>query len=207
MDNMKRQPDKERVKSKRTLLGADDFVSFIHDWGYPEWVVLAVESPIEIVASAYSDLCPAKKWFRDVTVCPASDQNEEIAPLVAAVKVKNISWTVLLQTLCVPIDQNDFNLALATASRLSVELKSQVLAFIGENTSFAMGYYIYRNGIALGNKTWKSQLSSTRRAFGGLGLYIPACYPQRKGKALWLSLAGIPIDRIQRADLFDIAAS
>ena len=185
-------------------LGASDLIEFIHEWGHPEWVVLAVEAPIEEVSSLYASMRSAKKRLSEVPIRVAGKQDDEIASLVAVVQPTNSSWSVILRSLCLPIEEGDIKMAQKDAQTLSSKLKTRAVAFVGEDTSGAMQYWLYQGGKQAGGKEWESQDDSADKAFAALGLYLPPCYPRRDAKTTWLAAIGTATERIQRADIIDL---
>jgi len=131
-------------------------------------------------------------------------KDDEIAPLIAIVQPKESSWAVILRILCMPIGMPDVTDAEKVCKTMSTKLKTRALAFIGEDTSFAMGYMLYQHGKKVGTKDWESQTDSADEEFAALGIYLPACYPRQEGKTTWLCAHESSIDRIQRADVVDL---
>jgi hypothetical protein len=170
----------------RAPFGVRDFVSFIHDWGHPEWIVLAVEAPIEAARARYAKLRSAREEFRDVPIRSRKAKGPEIASVAAIVKPADSSWSVIYKVLCLPIEQQDVTEAVDDARELSSKLKTRAAVFIGEHTSYMMGLTIYRNGKMVEEEEW-AQTQSADKAFERFGLYLPACHPCRgEGKA-WLA--------------------
>src|SRR4030095_8474295 len=133
---------------------ASDFVAFIHDWGHPEWVLLAVEAPIKKVTTAYARLQQAPEPARQVSINPATKKDNEIAPLVAVVEPADSSWCVVLRQLCLPLDLELIQDATENARKLSSSLKTRALTFYGADTSFSMAFSLFRNGKQIEHKEW-----------------------------------------------------
>src|SRR5438046_250981 len=172
---MKASSQKRSSKFGTKRLGAADFLSFIHNWGHPEWVVLAAEAPLEQVCDIYGKEHSAKERFQEVPIRAARLKDNEIAPLVAAVQPKESSWVVLLRTLCLPISIADLSLARKDAQMLSGNLQARALVFFGEDTSYSMEYAFYENGKQVGAREWESQTERADNEFAKLGLYLPGC--------------------------------
>lgn len=180
-----------------------DFISFILDWGHPEWVVLAVESPIENVTPLYASLCGAKRSWLSVPVRPPK-RKHSMALLIPLVQAKECKWTVIYRLMCYPIGSQDIEQGTKSVQELSAKLKTRALAFFGEDTSGAMEFTLYRNGEKTGTTSWESQNDPADEAFGKLGLSVPACYPGQAGKTQWVSAGVLWAEKIRRADIVDI---
>ena len=196
---MKKQTPAGKIKT-----AASDLLSFIEDWGHPEWVVLAAEAPIDQVSTLYATVCSARERLTEVPVRAPRKKDNEIAPLIALVQPKECTWTVILRILCLPIGMPDITNAEKVCQTMSAKLKTRTLAFFGEDTSFAMSYMLYQNGKKVGSKDWESQRDSADAEFAALGIYLPACYPRREGKTTWVCARESSLDRIQRADVVDL---
>jgi hypothetical protein len=98
----------------------------------------------------------------------------------------------------------DWTAAEHICEKISKKLKTRALAFMGEDTSFAMGYTLYESGTKMGSKEWESQTDSADGAFEALGLYLPACYPRREDNTIWVCALDASFDRIDRADVVDL---
>ncbi len=183
---------------------ASHLLSFIHEWGHPEWIVIAVEAPVDQVSSHYSTIRSARKRLTEVPIHARRKRDDEIAPLVAIVQPKGSAWSVILRILCMPIGMPDVTDAEQVCQKTSAKLKTRALAFIGEDTSFAMGYILYQKGKKVGSKDWESQRNSADKAFADLGIYLPACYPRQEGKKIWVCTDESSRDLIERADVVDI---
>jgi hypothetical protein len=169
---------KAAARKRTARLGVSDFLAFIGDWGHPEWIVLAAEAPLDQVSGLLAAAHSAKRVQHEVSIRAAGKQDNEIAHLVAVVQCAKALWSVALVSLCLPIGEEDFKSAQDDARMLSAKLKTRALAFIGEDTSGAMGYHLYRNGREIEHKEWEqSKRRAADRAFGEIGLYLPACYP------------------------------
>ena len=182
--------------------GARDFVSFIYDWGHPEWVVLAIEAPVDKVRKAYGRLHAPTEEFCGVPIRLAEKKDTEIAPLVAIVKPKNSSWTVILRLLCLPIDERDITEAAEDAQKLSLKLRTRGLTFFGEDIS---DLWVYRHGKKAEEKEW-GQAKSADKAFEAFGLYLPACYPCRRDGGPWVAAKNSSVNHIETADIINLEA-
>jgi len=167
--------------------GADDFVTFINQWGHPAWSVLAVKSSLEPVSKTYLQKQPGKQLLENVPLRSARDQDNEISPANAIVQIRDSAWIVVTQALCVPIDEDELNGFSAQARSLSAILKTNALVFSGDDTSYAMGFESYQNGKVEQSYEWRSQTNSTTAHFSELGVYFPACYPVTDGNEFWLA--------------------
>lgn len=178
-----------------------DFISFIQDWGHPEWIVLAAEAPVEKVARHYAAENSAKHHWPAIPIQPLTRKDDEIAPLTAVVQPSDCTWSIIYRYLCLPIESDDVEAAQKDAQLLSAKLKCRTLAFYGEETSMAMSCHLYQKGKQTGSKDWESQFDKADKAFANLDLWLPVCFPRRSGKNLWL--AAREPSQIQRADLLD----
>lgn len=201
---MKTRPAKSSDGQKANAFGAEDFISFIHDWGHPEWVLLAVEAPVEETSRNFSLLYSAKERMYTVPIRGFQKGDDLIAPVVAVVQPKGSPWSVVFRTLCLPIGLEDIKRAEKDAHTLSAKLKTRALAFVGENTSFAMSYSLFSKGKMVERKAWDSQQDSADAAFAKLKLYLPACYPNRRGNSTGVIELKSSEGQIQRADILDI---
>jgi hypothetical protein len=188
-----------RKSSKSKAVG--DFISFIHDWGHPEWIVLAAEAPIEKVVRQYLVANPAKHHWAAIRIHPLTRKDDEIAPLVAVVQPTDCPWTIIYRCLSVPIDEDAIEAAQNDAQLLSAKLKCRTLGFYGQETSMAMNCSLYQKGKQTGSKEWESQFDKADKAFANLDLWLPICFPRQTGKNVWL--AAKEPSHVQRADLLD----
>jgi hypothetical protein len=203
-DTSKRASGKAaRASAPVTARPVSDFLGFIWDWGHPEWLVLAVESPIGQVSALYASMCGAKRTWSAVAVHPAK-KKDDMASLVALVQAKDCAWTVIYRLMCYPIGSRDIEQGTKTAQELSAKLKTRALAFFGEDTSGAMEFSLHRNGKYAGTTSWESQNDPADAAFEKLKLNVPVCYPCRAGKAVWIAVREPWTESIQRADIVDI---
>jgi hypothetical protein len=192
---------RKRSKSK----AVSDFISFIHEWGHPEWIILAAEAPVEKVAIAYAAAKSAKRHWPEIPIHQLTRKDDEIAPLVAIVQPADCPWSIIYRCLCLPIESDDVEAAQKDAQLLSAKLKTKAFAFCGEDTSMAMACILYQKGRQTGSKDWDSQFDEADKAFSNLGLYLPICFPRRAGKKSWL--AAKEPSQIQRVDLLDFGES
>jgi hypothetical protein len=193
---------KAQARTPSARLGASDLLAFIEDWGHPEWVVLAAEAPIEQVSKLLASAHSAKQVLRRVPLRAARKQDNEIAPFVAVVQCASAPWSVVLISLCLPMDSPDVQAAQDDARMLSSKLKTRALTFIGEDASGTMGCHLYRNGKDIERKEWnQSKVRAADKAFTGLGVYLPACYPCAGRGDAWLAINSSSMSRIERADL------
>jgi uncharacterized protein len=190
------------VNTEPAHLGASDLLAFIDEWGHPEWVVVAAEAPLDQVSRLLAPAHWSKQVFHDVPIRPARKRDSEIAPLVAVAQCANSSWTVAYLVISLPISEPDIASAREEARLLSSKLKTRALAFIGEDTSGAMGCWLYRNGQEIEGKEWdQTQMRAADKAFAALGLYLPVCYPCAERGAAWLAVTDASALRVGKADL------
>ena len=203
MGATKSQLETRAPETAQTILhAAGNLLTFIQNWGHPEWVVVAAEAPIEKVSSLLASTHSAKQVFHQVPVRLARKQDEEIAALVAVVKCAGTSWSVAHLVLSLPINEADYKSAQQDARMLSAKLKTRALTFVGEDTSLTMVYHLYRNGREILQKEWdQAQTRAADKAFAELGLYLPACYPCAERGAPWLATTSSSISRVERATL------
>jgi hypothetical protein len=183
---------------------AGDFLAFVHDWGHPEWLVLAVEAPLEQTSTVYSELRAAKRQFLNVPVRAAGDRDDEIAPLIALVQPEGCAWTLLYQHLCVPITRRDIQQGETVARSLSGRLGTRALAFFGEDTSYSMSISHFERGEACGTRNWGSQTDTADPTFAELDLYLPPCYPREHDGQVWLCALEGAAARIHSAHVLDL---
>ena len=199
--------------------GAAHFLKFIYD-GEAEWALLAVQAPLKPVADAFMKQAKAKKRDRDVPLKPAGAGHDEVAPLVAVVQMWDNPWTIIFRSLF-QVDEAGLGGVVEAAKLLSKQLKTRGIAFVGEDTSGALGYDLFEKGRLLERAVWEegadfSIFESTSRkrpdldtvdnrfadeVFRQQGIYLPACYPVTKGKRSWLAIEKASAGAIQRADL------
>ena len=200
-------------------LGAAHFLKFIYD-GEAEWSLLAVKAPLKKTAEAFMEWSKAKKRERDVPYKAAAGGPDEVAPLVVVAQPWDNPWTVIFRSLF-HVDEAALNGVVEAAGLLSNQLKTSAIAFVGEETSGALGYDLFEKGKLLERAVWEdgaefSLFESTRRkkpeleavddkfadeVFRQQGIYLPACYPVTKGKRSWLAVEKASAGAIERADL------
>src|SRR5438876_3373842 len=198
---MKKPSRKASSKEGRAPTGAADFIAFSHEGGHPEWVIMAVEGLIEQISKLYGKEKSAKERFVDVPVCKRPKKNKAMAPFTVVVQPKASVWTVILRNLCLPLNEADFIRGKREAQMLSAKLKTRAMVFMGADTSYSMEYILYRDGKQIGTRQWESQTDRADKAFGKLGLYLPACYARGEGRGAWLAATNSSVRRIERADL------
>ncbi len=168
--------------------GASDFVAFVHEWGYPEWVVLAAEAPLAEVLALYCECFPVAECLPSVPIKRSSAADKGMAQWVPFVQPVSSKWTAIFRVVCSPIGEEDVAQAAKDAARLSRELESRALSFLGEDTSGAMQCDLFAAGKRSRTQCWDNQGAAADGFFGDLGLYIPACYSQNRGDSVWLSV-------------------
>ena len=187
----------------KVRFGAREFVSFVHAWGQPEWVVIGVEAPVDEVRTRYAKRRSATQEFRAVPIRVERRKVAEIAPLVAIVKAQESSWSAIYHVLCLPIEEDDIRQAMADARELSLKLKTKAAVFVGEDTSYSMALTVYRNGKEIEKEEW-DQAESADKAFGRFGLFLPACYPCNENGKPWLAAASGCLGALERADILNL---
>jgi hypothetical protein len=190
-------------KKTETPFGISNFIDFIDDWGESTWAVIAVESPVEPTVTAYAHVSTHKKAWHNAPVRPARKQDNVIASLVPVVQPKNSKWSLIYRIICLPWE--DFEGLMSDAQSISAELKTRALAFIGHDSSGGMSYFLYKNGKKIGQHDWASRYDPSDKQFAQLELYVPACYSRKEGRATWLVVTESSLDRIERADIIEIA--
>ena len=196
---------KARVKAGSPGFGVKHLISFIHDWGHPEWIVIAAEAPIEDVTDAYARLRGATGVFRSVPVKRARKHDTEIAPLVALAKPKRSRWTVIFRSLCLPLREPDIEEAEKDALALSSQLKTKAATFCGGDTSYSMTLSLFAGGKLVERKEWE-QTDSADKAFQAAKLYLPACFPCREGGEPWLAVQASSDETIEDAAIVNLEA-
>lgn len=185
---------------------ASDFVRFIQEWGLSEWVVYAVSSSAVGVSSAYFEVTQACGVLENVKVLAARDIDNEMADEVVVVQMKNCAWTIIIQSLCVGIDEDVMAQAQQRAVVLSRKMETKALVFMGEHTSGAMAVSVYERGKQLEEVGWDEQGEDADGYFRALGIDFPVCYPCREGEAAWVAVLKPEVDHILCADLIVKAA-
>jgi ankyrin repeat protein len=190
-------------KTSSARSGAKDFISFIHEWGHPEWIVIACKAPLEEVSQAYAGLCGATGAFGSVAMKPARKMDTEIASLVTIAKPRHSAWTVILRSLCVPIQESEIKEAEKDARALSKKLKARTATFCGADTSYSMTWRLFAGGKQVEQKEWE-QTVSPGSAFRPAKLYLPACFPCRAEDDPWLAVQASSEGTIETATLLDL---
>jgi len=217
--NVSKNPQKQGPAK----LGVKDFLTFVYDTE-PEWALLAVKAPVEQVAGAFVRFRKAERWLRDVPRKSAAEGDDMGFPLIALLQLKDNPWAVVLRDVCDLTDEGMHGVA-QDAKALSSKLKTRAITFVGEDTSGAVDYAIFDGGKMLEHAQWESGgpfflFKSTLRkrpalvesvddefadaVFREQGVYLPACYPQSKGKSAWLCVEKVSAASIERADLVDL---
>lgn len=194
-----------RAKAKPPPAGIGAFVKFIHDWGQPDWVVLAAEAPIAKVTKAYVAARTPSATSPSVPIRAATKSDNEIAPLAAVVQPATSGWSIVLRSLCLPLELGVIQEAVADAKKLSQVLKTRAAVFYGSDTSHTMALDVFQNGALTDKHEWSQNKAAKAGAiFTSLGLTIPACYPCASRRESWLAVVGASADTIARADLLNL---
>src|SRR5690349_4707769 len=183
--------------------GAKHFISFIHEWGHPEWILIACAAPLEAVSQAYARLSGATGVFRRVAVKRARKIDTEIAPLVTVAKPKHSRWTVIFRSLCLPIQEREIKEAEKDALALSKKLKTRTAIFCGADTSYSMTWRLFAGGKQVEQKEW-GQTISQDDTFRSVKLYLPACFPCRDEGDPWLAVQASSDGAIEEATILDL---
>jgi ankyrin repeat protein len=190
-----------RKTAAKKVLGAAHFLEFIYD-GEAEWSLLAVKADIEPVTEAFTKLCKAEKCERDVEVKKAAS-GDELAPLIAVVKLKDNPWTVIYWSLF-HVDEAALNGITESAKELSARLTTKSITFASQDTSGAIASGQFENGKDVESRDFDDDDEATNSYFAELGIYLPACYPKTKGKRSWLAAEKSSAAVIERADLIGL---
>jgi hypothetical protein len=67
-----------------------------------------------------------------------------------------------------------------------------------------MSYVLYHKGKESSRYDWEDQSDPSDAQFAKLQLYLPACYPRKEGRDVWLAARESAVDRIDRADIVEI---
>ncbi len=193
-----------KAKVPAAIRSGSSFISFIHEWGHPEWVVLAAEAPLDSLAKELGAITPARQRWKNVPVRAATPRDNEIAPWLALVQLTDSPWTVALRLLCLPLDERDITTAEKEALKLSAKLRTRTVVFVGEDTSGGMYCSLYERGRCVSMQDWETQGEAIDSVFARLGLLVPACYPVVGANGAELVLASQAASlRIERADVLD----
>ncbi len=196
------RPARASDQSETAGRGATDLLSFIDEWGLPTWAIIAAESPLEQTVAAYSAVAIHKRVWPCVPIRPAGKKDNEMANLVPVLQPKNCRWSLIYRILCLPFE--DFEELMEDVQTISASLKGRALAFFGHDTSGAMSYVLYTKGKETGRYDWEDRSDPSDEQFAKLQLYLPACYPRKEGKDVWLAAVESAIDTIERADVVEI---
>lgn len=203
-------------------LGINHFLEFMYG-GEPEWSLFAIKAPIDDVSNAFAEFRHAKSKATDVPRKTTGGDGDELAHLVAVIKLKDNPWTVVYRSL-LWVDMTHLEGVPQEAKELSARLKTRAITFFGEDTSCAMAYEIFEDGKSLENAEWESgsefsQFKSTLRkkpeldevgdefadeVFREQGIYLPSCYPKSDGEKKWLAVDTVSAGTIERADLIEL---
>jgi ankyrin repeat protein len=197
---------KTGFKASSPRSGTKHFISFIHEWGHPEWIVIACEKPLEDVSEAYARLRGAGGVFRRVTVKRARKTDTEMAPLVTLAKPRHSAWTVIFRSLCMPIQTRDIEEAERDAMALSKKLKTSAATFCGADTSYSMSWRLFAGGKQVEQKEWEQTISPDN-TFWPAKLYLPACFPCRDEGDPWLAVHASSDGTIEEATLLNLESS
>lgn len=195
------KPASSKSAAAKKALGAAHFLEFIYD-GEAEWSLLAVKADIEPVTEAITKLRKAKKCERNVEVKKAAGAGDELARLIAVVKIKNNPWTVIYWSLF-HVNEAALKGITRSAKELSAQLKTRSVTFASEDTSGAIASQQFENGKDSGTREFDDD-DDINSFFAGLEIYLPACYPKSKGKRCWLAAEKSSTATIERADLIGL---
>ena len=191
---------KSKPASPKKALGAAHFLKFIYD-GEAEWALFAVKADIESVTEAFSKLHKAKKCDRRVKVKKAAGEMDEVAPLIAVVRVKDNPWTLVYWSLFF-VNEAALTGIASSAKELSARFKTESITFAANDTSEAITCEQFENGKDAGSEEFEEgDDNAISKFFKEKCIYLPACYPKSKGKHSWLAVEKVSVDTIERADL------
>ena len=179
--------------------GAEDFLKFIND-GEAQWSLLAAKAPIADVSNAFAKFAKTAHVDRNVPIKPEGGGNDEVAPATAVVQVRDNPWVVISRTLFY-VNEAAINEVTEATAALSKSLKTQVLAFAAADESEAIACDLFEDGKQIKHA---DDIEAAKEMIRKLGIYLPARYPQIKGKRSWLAVAKISADKVERADLVAI---
>ena len=214
-----KRPGAPPSRPQTAKLGVKDFLE-LTDYTVPEFSVVAVKATLGRTAAAFADLRKTRNWMRNVPRRDGIGFRRANASLVAAVAVKRNPWTVIIRSIF-RLGAEDYALAVADAKALSARLKTKAIAFVRESKAESVGYDIFERGRAAEHAQWiergsvcwfqsrfrrkpkKEDLPEqfTDAVFRQQGLYLPACYPRRRGDRAWLCAEKSSAGAIQRADV------
>jgi hypothetical protein len=162
----------------------------------------AGESGLHVAARMGEDLDPARvaRLVSAIRTVADSLRGAQSLDRQLAASLHILGFEVLVLSL--PISTPDLTSAQEDARILSSKLKTRALAFLGEDTSGTMAYWLYRNGQDIDQKEWdQTQTRAADKAFAGLELYLPPCYPCAGRRAAWLAVTDSSALRVESADL------
>jgi hypothetical protein len=212
-----------RKRAGEAPLGAIDFLDFVYDT-QPDFSVLAVKAPFAQVVRAYKALRKPARWIPQADCKPAKDGDDvggfTLAPFV---KLRANPWTVMLRSVY-ELGLEDLEGVFCDAEDLSSKLKTTAVMFVGEDTSGALAFRVFKNGKVTEDIEWedggrfvtfKSKVRKKPKlnevghefvhgVFRKLGIYLPACYVMEKGKKAWLAVEPACASQIERVDLVDV---
>jgi hypothetical protein len=200
---MKLKPsNKSLAKKDLQKFGASDLIDFIDQWGLPTWAIIAAESPVDQTLDAYSTVAAHKRVWPSVPIRLAGKKDNEMANLVPVLQPKDCRWSLIYRLICLPFEE--FEELMNDAQTISATLEGRALVFFGHDTSGAMSYVLYHKGKESSRYDWEDQSDPSDAQFAKLQLYLPACYPRKEGRDVWLAARESAVDRIDRADIVEI---
>ena len=182
--------------AKASKNGAVDFLEFISD-GESEWSLLAVKAPIDEVSDAFAEFAKLRKSDRNVPLEPAKDEDGVVAPLIAAVQMRDNPWVVIFRTVF-HVNEAAVSQVREAAGVLSQSLQTRALAFAGADLSEEIAFDLFEQGTPIAHA---DDVDRAAEFILESGVYLPACYPQSKGKRSWLAVTRKSAKRVERADL------
>ncbi len=189
-----------------TARGVEDFRKFYYDSSNPEWVVIFVQAPIDIVTKTFAALKKPKRCECDVAKKKVNFARE----FVYLLQLKNSAWTIILRALGfyrIEIEKE--------AQELSKLLGARVYTYEAEDVSGGEGYELFDKGesvekaIFCDGLKFESRLRSKPAfdekkfpdpVFADEGIYLPLCYPDDDGFDIKLVVKGLPSGDVARAD-------
>lgn len=111
------------------------------DNNYPEWCVVIVEAPIEILANTFVSLFHTTSWKRNISIYITELDGGDLAGWKAIVQVKKSKWSVIYK------DIFEFNGSVIDWSiKVSKNLNSSPIVFSGEETGSDISYQLIQAG-------------------------------------------------------------
>jgi ankyrin repeat protein len=190
----------------------------------PEYSVIAVKASLDKTAAAFAEFCRIKKWTPDVPCHDLAKPGRANASVIAFVRIKRNSWTIILRSVFCLADGGE-ELAVEEAKELSTRLRTNALVLVRNATEETTAYDFFGRGRRWEHARWTEHASSSRfstrfrrkpargespedfvdAVFRQQRIYVPAAHPRSKGKRTGLEVAKSSAPAIQRADIMVLA--